>query len=291
MKKFEVWRNESGKNQLLDWYNRFQKKISFPVESKTVKTRFGESHVLIAGPEDAPPVVAFHAMRTGASFMLNEMGDFPKNFRVYAPDLPGQSVKGPQVQLSLKNDEHSEWATDVMDQLQVESAGIFGVSWGGVVARDLATRAPKRVEKLGLLVPAGIVNGSHLTGLAKMAWPMIRYKMRKTNENLKKLLAPLLTTPDPDWEGFIGCSIDHMKMDMRIPPLASDQDLSEINVPLLVLAGDQDISFPGDKLKDRLSVLCQGADIEVLKDCKHCTPSTPEFRRWLADRLDKFFSC
>ena len=85
-----------GRDRLNEWYDRFLDKIESPVESTYVATSCGPSHVLIGGPEGAQPLVCLHAMRTGSAFLLSEMGPILKNFRVYAPDLPGQSVKGPK---------------------------------------------------------------------------------------------------------------------------------------------------------------------------------------------------
>lgn len=286
----QIWKSHDGKLRLETWYERFLQKIDREVTSTQVPTRFGESHVLVTGPASAPPLVCLHAMRTGASFMLSEMGHALGHFRIYAPDLPGQSVRGLDRRLPLKDDSHANWLADVLEGLGLDKVNLFGVSWGGYVARNAASAMPERVARLGLMVPAGIANGSHVTGLVKMAWPMIRYRIKPSDANLRKLLEPILTTWDEDWAGFMATSLNDMKMDPRIPPLASDDALKKLTMPLLVLGGDQDISFPGEAIAKRLAQTTPHADVEVLKNCKHCTPCTPEFRTWLANRLVTFFS-
>jgi len=287
--KSYLFKTEAGRDRLNQWYERFLAKVESPVQSDFVPTRFGQNHVLVTGPEEGQPLVVLHAMRTGSSFLLSELGPLLNQFRIYAPDLPGQSIRGIDMRLPLKDDAAAMWLTDVMDGLSLSSADVFGVSWGGFVARAIASQEPRRVTRLAMLVPAGIANGSHWTGLVKMAWPMVRYQMRPTDANLRRLLSPLVSTWDDDWGNYIGCSIRDLKMDPRIPPLATDEELQKLSMPVLAIAGAEDISFPGRLIEQRLKSCVPNAEIEVLPGCKHCPPTTPEFREWIARRLATFF--
>lgn len=285
-----IVRSEASRIRLEEWYHRFLNKITAPVEHRMVPTSLGPSHVLIAGDEDAPPLMALHAMLTGSAQLLSELGPVLKQFRVIAPDLPGQSIRGPAARLPLKDDSLARWLLEVADGLDLDSFHTFGVSWGGFVARQLASTAPERVRRLGLLVPAGIVNGQIWKGLSQMALPMLIYRLRPTKKHLQRLVAPLLTTWDDDWAHFIGDMQRNFLIDMRIPPLASDEDLRKLTMPTLVIAGDEDLSFPGQKLLDRVQRLVPDAEVELIKSCKHCPPTTDEFRRWLGDRLITFYT-
>lgn len=280
-----VWKNDAGRDRLEARYSRFAERIARPPAGRDVPTRFGSSHVLVAGAEAGPTIVCLHAMRTGAAHLLSEFGPLLERFRLVAPDLPGQSVRGLQVKLPLNDRSHADWLLDVLDALGLERPHVLGVSWGGFVARQLASTAPDRVRSLALLVPAGLVNGSTLSGLTKMAWPMIRYGFSPTDTNARRLLAPLLTTPDEHWVRFMADSMQDMVFDMRIPPLASDDDLRRLTMPTLVIGGDEDISFPGTPMVQRVRALVPRVDAEVLAGCKHCPPTTDAFRQWFATRV------
>ena len=41
---------------------------------------------------------------------------------------------------------------------------------------------------------------------------------------------------------------------------------------------------------NRVKAVLPSADVEVIPGCKHCPPTTPEFRSWLADRLAAFLT-
>jgi 2-hydroxy-6-oxonona-2,4-dienedioate hydrolase len=287
-RRVEVWRNEASRLRLEAWHHRFRERIEAPVESRVVDTMFGASHVLLGGQPGATPLVCLHAMRTSSAHLLSELQAFGLRYRLIAPDLPGQSVMGPQVRASLRDSSLADWLVEVLDALDVRNAHLLGASWGGFVARRAAAAHPDRFSSLVLLVPAGIVNGSHLRGLARMALPMLRYRVRPSVENLQRLLEPLFTTWDADWAAYLGESMSDMKMDPRIPPLASDEELRALRVRTLVLGGDEDISFPGVAMVDRVSALVAGAETELLEGCRHCPPTTPEFRQWLAQRVSSF---
>ncbi len=284
----QIWKTPAGHDRLNNWYDQFLSKIDTEVTSISVPTSIGPSHVLVTGPEDAPPLVCLHAMRTGAPFLLSELPDLAKRFRLYSPDQPGQSIRGPEVKLSLKDDSYANWLIEILDGLGLSSPPLFGVSWGGFVARLTASQAPQRVSKLALLVPAGIANGSHLTGLAKMALPMIRHTIWPTPNSLRSLLNPIMTTWDPDWANSISCALGDMKMDARVPPLATEDELRRLQMPTLVIAGDEDISFPGAAVVDRVERFISKVETELVDDCKHCPPTTEAFRAWLGERLSRF---
>lgn len=284
-----IWKTEAGRQRLNAYYDKFTAKVDGEVEFVKAETRFGETNVLVSGPENGSPLICLHAMRTGAPFIVSELNGLLEGYRIFAPDIPGQSVRGIDTRLSVRDDSYADWLVDVMDGLAIDSANVFGVSWGGFVARLTATFSPDRISKLGLMVPAGIANGSHLTGLAKMAVPLVRYKLWPTESNLKSLLAPIFTTWDSDWADFFEISLRDWRFDTRVPPLASDQELAGLSMPTLVLAADDDISFPGAKVIDRLESLVPHVESELMPDCKHCPPTTDSFRAYLAKRLSQFY--
>lgn len=284
-----TWRDDAGRQRLDRWFVHFMHRIPAPVESREVPTRYGATHVLIAGRPDGPPLVVLHAMRTGSAFLVSELVPLLDRFRVIAPDQPGQSVRGPQVRLRLDDDSHAQWLLDVCDGFGLGAIDLLGVSWGGFIARQTASVAPQRIRRLALLVPAGVANGSHWTGLVKMALPLLRYRLRPSERALRRLLEPLFTTWDDGWAGYTGTAVLDMPFDMRIPPLATDAELRRLTMPVLVLGAAEDISFPGGAVVRRMCDLVPHAQGEVIAHSRHCPPTTPEFRQWLAGRLAAFF--
>lgn len=276
-----VFKSDAAKARLQRWYDRFMAKIDVQNESKVVETSFGSSHVLAAGDPSKPPMVCLHAMLTSSAHLLSELSLLARDYYLLAPDIPGQSVKGIPTRLSYTDDSHARWLREVVDGLKLSSFDLLGVSLGGFVSRQFATEYPERVKSLTLIVPAGIVQGSLVSGFSKMAWPMMKFRMNQSEKNLRGLLEHLVTTWDDDWSHYIGDSFLDFNPNMKIPPLATDVELSKLTMPVLVVATEHDISFPGEAVIDRLQGKIPNLQTELLKGAKHSPPTTPEFREWL----------
>ncbi|WP_164012854.1 alpha/beta fold hydrolase [Pyxidicoccus trucidator] len=284
-----AFRGEQAKGVLLRWYDHFRARLKVPTESRTVKTRFGDAHVLVGGPETAPSVVILHGALASSAHVLHELAPLLERFRVYAVDVVGQSVKSADARPSVSNNEYGEWLTDVLDGLSLERPHVVGVSWGGFVAIRLAAHAPERIHRLALLVPAGVVNGSHWDGLTRIALPMMMYRLSPSERRLKAFVRHLLTTTDDDWAAFLGDAVRSVNMDMRVPALAKPEEFTRLKAPTLVLGADLDVSFPGQQLLARAPELFPTlTDRELLKDCLHCPPTTDAFRRYLSERIGGF---
>ncbi|QRK08104.1 alpha/beta hydrolase [Archangium violaceum] len=284
-----AFRGEQAKAVLLQWFDRFRERLEVPTESRWVKTRLGDTHVLVGGPEGAPPVVVLHGAMASSAHVLRELEPLLERFRVHAVDVIGQSVKSVDARPSVSNNEYGEWLSDVLDGLSLKRTHVVGVSWGGFVSIRLAAFAPERIDRLVLLVPAGVVRGSSWEGFTKIGLPMMLYRLSPSERRLKAFVRHLLTTPDDDWVPYLGDALRSFNMDMRVPALAKPEELEGLKAPTLVLGADTDVSFPGQQLLARAPELFPTlAGTELIENCRHCPPTTDAFRRWLSERISGF---
>jgi pimeloyl-ACP methyl ester carboxylesterase len=225
-----------------------------------------------------------------SAHLVGELAPLLSRFRIHAIDVIGQSVKTPHERPSVKNDDYGLWLADVLDGLELNAAPIIAVSWGGFAAIRLAVHAPERIDRLALLVPAGIVNGSAWQGLTKMMWPLMMWRMFPSERRFDAFAQNLLTTTDDDWKPYLRDAFSSFNMDMRVPKLATPDELARFRAPAFVLAGDGDVSFPGAKLLARAAELFPSlTERELVADCRHSPPTTDVFRAWLAEKLSRFF--
>jgi 2-hydroxy-6-oxonona-2,4-dienedioate hydrolase len=285
-----VFKSEEARMRMVHWYERFRARLQVPTESRVVPTRFGETHVLVAGPADGPPLVAVHGAMASSAHLLVELAPLLDRYRIHAVDVIGQSPNTPHARPSVKNDDYGIWLADVLDGLGLDRARLIAVSWGGFAAIRLAAHAPERIEKLALLVPAGITNGHAWQAITKMMIPLMLYRMLGSERRWQAFARNLLTTVDDDWMPYLRDAFGAFNMDMRVPKLARPEELEPLHAPVFVVATDGDISFPGDKLIARAKQLFPTlAPHELLEGCRHSPPTTDAFRGWLADKLDAFF--
>lgn len=227
-------------------------------------------------------------MLTSSAHLISELALLSEEFYLIAPDIPGQSVKGLPLRLSYKGNSHSAWLKEILDGLNLQDVHVLGVSLGGFIARQFASIYPERVLSLTLIVPAGIVQGSLIKGFSRMALPMIMYKLRSNENNLRRLVNNLITTWDEDWANYLGDSFNDFSPDFKIPPLATDEELKKLTMPCLIIGAENDISFPGNEVIMRSKNLIPNVETELIKGSRHSPPTTMEFRSWLKNRVKEF---
>ena len=285
-----MFKSPEAREKIARWHDTFRAHISAPLERRTVSTRFGDTHVLVGGPADAPPLVLLHGALASSAHLLRELTLLLESFRVYAVDVIGQSVKSADVRLRVDNDEYGQWLRDVLDALALPRVALLGVSWGGFVAQRFAALAPERLTRLALLVPAGMVSGSAWSGFWKMGWPMTRYLLSPNATRLRAFAAGLLTTFDDEWLPYIGDAFLSYRLDMKVPRRSRDGEFAQLTAPVLVVSAEHDVSFPGVAVLARAKQLFKAPETELLVGSQHSPPTTDEFRAWLGRRLTLFFS-
>ena len=285
-----IFKSPEGKARIEAWSQRFLARTAAPVQHRDVPTKFGPSHVLIVGDTSLPHLVCLHGALATSAHIAPELGPLLDRYHVIFPDVPGQSVRGPEVRPSLKDDSLPRWLLEVCDGLGLGEINLCGASWGGFIAHRTAAAAPERIRRLILLVPAGIVTGSAWKGITRAALPLMGYKLFGSQRSLRKFVDSQLTTWDEEWFRYFGDVLRDMKLDLRIPPLARDGDFRDLKAPALVIAADEDISFPGRKLVARAKELIPHAEVVLLEHCKHVPPMTDESRRAFADRVAAFLA-
>jgi pimeloyl-ACP methyl ester carboxylesterase len=282
-----IFTNETAKKALEASYEQFRAHIP-GAQGRWVPTRFGDTHVLVAGRPEAPPLVLLHGALTGAAHMLSASLPFLERFRVYAPDILGHSVKSIDARLSYRGPACGQWLVDVMDALGVARAHVCGASLGGFMARKLAEHAPDRIDRMVLTVPAGIITAPAFTILSNFVLGKLIYRSFPSRDRLRRLMEAMMTNVDEEWGDYFGKAFRGFRLDLRMPPLGSPEPLARFTRPTLVFGASEDIFFPGAELIARAKVLFPRAETELLEGCRHVLPTDGEFAAWFRARVERF---
>ncbi|MFN2145264.1 MAG: alpha/beta fold hydrolase, partial [Anaerolineales bacterium] len=161
----EFYKSEKGYQSITRWYDNLLEKFDFEYESQYVDTRFGPTHMLVSGPEDAEPLILVQAIAGSAPLWYHQMPFLAKDFRVYALDTPGQPGRSAPNPPAILEGGYSDWLIDVLDGLGIERADFIGVSFAGWVVMRLAIRNPERVKRIMMISPTGLVNARFPIGI------------------------------------------------------------------------------------------------------------------------------
>jgi non-heme chloroperoxidase len=188
----------------------------------------------------------------------------------------------------------NDFAADVdafMDAVGVEEATVVGASTGALFAQRVALSYPRRVNRL-VLVGAHTPANEAIMGLREevraLADPVPPEFVREFQEStiyqpvppefLDTVVSESLKLPARVWRDYMeqaALSIDHDYV----------LELREIDVPTLILWGEQDPLFPREE-QERLAAAIPGATLKVYPETGHAVHwDRPE---WVVRDLEEF---
>lgn len=243
-----IYRTPEGEAVFLALYDRALERLGTQFEHRWVETRFGSTHLLVAGPEDAPPVVVTHGGNSVNPISLEWFLPLLEEYRVYAPDMVGHPGHSAQTRLSPRGDGYGRWLVEVLEGLGLERAALVGGSYGAGIIVQAAACAPERISRAALVVPSGIVNPPMAPLILRLALPMMLYRWFPTRDRLVAAARPLFTPGEPIvelWLEAIQAAFDHLKVEAQMPHAATKEELARFTAPTLVIAAEGDLLFPG----------------------------------------------
>jgi len=188
------YKSLAGYNAIMSWYEGVLETVDTPLSSKYVETRFGRTHMLACGPEEAEALILIPGTAGCAPLWRMQFAELSKHFRVYAVDVIGQPGRSEANKLSLLNDDPVLWLNDVLDELGLERAHFAGNSVGGAMAMRMGIEAPERVNKVVMLGPTGLTRAK----LPVKIWlSKVVSKKKDANALEDDLTAKSVSTPSP----------------------------------------------------------------------------------------------
>ncbi|MHA2389103.1 MAG: alpha/beta fold hydrolase [Candidatus Hodarchaeales archaeon] len=250
MAQKSICRSSEGKKILLNLYDKNLSYLKEPFEDIYINTRYGETHVVNLGRKDSIPLVCLHGGNSNTPDMLTSNVPMIKKFNLFAIDTLGHPGKSDETSLSSNDLSYGYWLLDVLEELQLKKVNIYSGSFGAGIAIRLATIAPEKIDKLSLFVPSGIASES-MKDKVKLLIPYIRYKVRPTHQNLRKLCSTLMTRFDKPRMELLDAIFRYMNINPKMPRPAYDGELDDLKAPTLVMAAKNDILFPASRVIPR----------------------------------------
>lgn len=260
-----VFQSEAGRQAILNTYQRVFSLWPVPCETLTIPTRLGNTFVVASGDPSKPALVLLHGSASNAMMWVGDVAVYSRAFRVFAVDIPGEPGRSDPARPPLSGPDYAEWMLDLITALGLEKTSLAGISLGGWMALKFATTHPERVDKLALLCPAGIGGQKN----SFLLWAVLLSPFgdwgRKT---LMRKLAG--STPMAEETLAYSCLIaKEFKPRMEVIPLYTDEELKHLTMPVLLIAGDQDMMIHSRQSVERLGRVLPSACIHFLPGRGH----------------------
>ena len=264
-----IYRSQAGARAVRECYLQFLDRWPVPNERIVVATREGDTFVLACGPKEAPPLLLFHGSGANATMWLGDIVEWSRHFRCHAIDMIGEPGLSAPSRPKLGTEAYALWLDDVLKGLGVERAAIVGVSLGGWLALDYATRRPVRITKLALLCPGGV-------GAQKSGWmlflPLMLVGAWGRRRMRARILGRKIETASPAAKAmgdFMSLVFAHFRPRTGKLPLFSDKALRALTMPVLAVVGAKDVLINSQQTKSRLERNVRNADVRLLPDAGH----------------------
>lgn len=259
-----IYRSPKHEAWLMDIYDARLEAWPVPYESRYVETDYGKVHVIVSGPEEAPPLLLLHASAVSGVSWLYNVGELNKHYRTYAIDTigdAGRSVLSDLNHFPQDGQALSDLVTDISSKLGVERASVVGASQGGFVATNYALHAPERVEKVVLLGPMGYAgtNASVLRIVLATFFPL-----KPIQENTVRWAFgddPKVLERYGDW---LRMYMDGVYSQQARPTMFSPEQLQSLDVPVLLVLGQGDNLVGDPENAKKLVRDVPGIKVEVL---------------------------
>jgi 2-hydroxy-6-oxonona-2,4-dienedioate hydrolase len=224
------------------------------------------------GPPDGRTLVLLHGIGASAERWSRVIPTLSKYFRVITPDLLGFGYSDkPTVEYTM--DFFLEFFNIFLDELGLSRTNIAGSSFGGHLATEFAIRFNRKVNKLVLAAPAGIMRTSTptLDGYIMAA-------LYPTYENAYKAFREMAHDPDAVTEEIVMDFVNRMRLPnakyafmstllgMRYAPKLQGR-LGKIISPTLLLWGDSDRMIPVQYAKEYSEI--PDNELVVIRNCGH----------------------
>lgn len=204
---------------------------------------------------EGKPLIMIHGNEESCEYFKGQMPYFAgKGYRCIAPDsrAHGDTPRG-TAPLTIR--QMTDDIIAFMDELGIDKADFIGFSDGGNIMLIMAMKYPERIGKM-------VVDGANLdlTGVADWA---VEWVMGVYNEAKEKA--------DTDPEAKLKMEVFGLMVnDPNIDP----EDLTKINVPTLVMAGEEDLI-----LKEHTELIASkipGAELAFCEGDHFCAREKPE---------------
>jgi pimeloyl-ACP methyl ester carboxylesterase len=267
-----AFRTPEGARAVHDSYEQLLQRWPSPSRRHLVPTSAGETFVIESGPVDAPPVVLLHGTASNSAMWLPDVAGWTRRLRVFAVDIIGDAGLSASNRPALDTDAHARWLDDVLAALSLQRTSLVGISLGGWLSLDYATRRPERVQKLVVINPGGV---GRPRNVLIWALPLLMLGPWGRRKMMQRITGAQSGAPSPDQAEaatFFELIFSHFRPRTATLPRLEDDALDRLSMPVLAIIGGKDVFIDALGTRARLEAHVHHLTVSFLPNAHHFIP-------------------
>ena len=254
-----VYKSEESLKKMHEFYDKTLASLNVAYSEDYFDTSFGKTHCLLVGDTSKPRICTIHGGNGISTLNLKLFAPLLSEYCIIAPDVIGMPGKSePYRNISSKKDEYGLWIREVIDHYKCGKISFVVSSYSSAMFLSFAKHYPEMVDRALLLVPSGIAHGPVFPMFSKMIVPFIKYYFKPEEKTLDSVIETMGGKGDEDWREFFDIMMSSYKMEMKAPKEFKAKELELFKSPLLIIASQNDIFFPADKVFKKASEIFKG---------------------------------
>lgn len=266
MPKIGHFKNDASREAYNRVYRELESKWPLPSTQHDIPTSFGHTHVRQSGEGTLVPLILIHSLGANGLQWEDMVTGFARDRVVYTIDTIGTAGRSVQTAPLSDESDFARWLEEVLTGLGVDRAHLIGYSHGAWHAMLAAIHAPKRVASVSLIEPGGVFDKPS----GKVLWKMIRFGMRRTDENMRRMqewMAPGYALNDAQFA--MAKEALNYRMKLGWARKLTDTEMESITVPTLVIFGANTVVSTPQAAVDRVRSSIPRAETEIYADTGH----------------------
>lgn len=264
-----VFKTKESRDKIRSRYNQILS--TFPFKQRYVETTFGKTFILESGAPENPALILLHGSCSNSAFWFGEISILSNMFHVLAVDIIGEAGNSDENRLDINQDGYADWLKVVLDALSIEKAVVMGNSLGSWMALKFSVKYPDCVSRLILIAPSGLsVQNVDFLERAKNA------ALKNEALTLDSSIAQGNELPK-EVEEFINLILWGYNPIAEELPTFSDEQIVRLVMPILFIAGKEDVIIDTVSASQRLSKLIPNAKVHLLENNGHVVLNALEY--------------
>ena len=226
---------------------------------------------------EGPALLLLHGGFQSMNYFQAVVPELSKAFRVIAVDLPGhgRSYHGDSMRISLI----TEYLSNLIDIMKLDSVNIIGCSLGSILAIRLAAERPEKVKR--------IVSDAAIADTTSVMGETLAYLKIMEPETQQVFSVDAYKNKNPQGEKWDDFFLEMKKMWLSSPYIEQDA-YQMIKSKVLIVMGDRDSTVKLSQSYEFYDSI-EGSELAIIPDAGHCICNKkPElFLKILMDFLTK----